>query len=46
MKIKQYREVSATHFDNDQAKGIDARVVIGKNDGGNNFCMRVVEIAP
>ena len=45
MKLKQYSEVSATHFDNDQAKGIDARVVIGKNDGGNNFFMRVFEIA-
>jgi len=46
MQLKQYREVSATHFDNDKAKGIDARVVIGKNDGGNNFYMRVFEIAP
>ncbi|MFA4903445.1 MAG: cupin domain-containing protein [Desulfobaccales bacterium] len=46
MQLKQYREVSATHFDNDQAKGIDARVVIGKNDGGDNFYMRVFEIAP
>lgn len=46
MKLEQYREVSPTHFDNDQAKGIDARVVIGKHDGGNNFYMRVFEIAP
>ncbi len=45
MKLKKYGEVSATHFDNDQAKGIDARVVIGKADGGNNFYMRVFEIA-
>ena len=45
MKLKQYREISATHFDNDQAKGIDARVIIGKADGGNNFYMRVFEIA-
>jgi quercetin dioxygenase-like cupin family protein len=46
MKIKEYAVESATHFDNEQAKGIAARVVIGKKDGGNNFCMRVFEIAP
>lgn len=46
MKIKQYTEVQPTHFDNDQAKTIDARVVLGKNDGANNFYMRVFEIAP
>jgi quercetin dioxygenase-like cupin family protein len=27
------------------AKGIAARVVIGKNDGANNFCMRVFEVS-
>ena len=46
MIIKQYAEVEATHFDSDVAKGIAARVVIGKQDGAPNFCMRVFEIAP
>ncbi len=46
MRIKQYGELEATLFDNDQAKGIAARVVIGKKDGANNFYMRVFEISP
>ncbi len=46
MKIKEYREVKAKHFDSEIAKGIAARVVIGKADGAPNFCMRVFEIGP
>jgi len=45
VKIKQYGEVEATHFNSDPAKGVAARVVIGKKDGAPNFCMRVFEIA-
>ncbi len=45
MKLKQYAEVEATHFNTDIAKGVAARVVIGKADGAPNFCMRVFEIA-
>jgi quercetin dioxygenase-like cupin family protein len=45
MKIIPYTDVKPTLIDNDKAKGIAARVVIGKNDGANNFCMRVFEIA-
>ncbi len=45
MKIIPYTDVKATHFDNDKAKGVAGRVVIGKNDGANNFCMRVFEIS-
>ena len=46
MKTTPYTQAQATHFDREPAKGIAARVVIGKNDGANNFCMRVFEIAP
>jgi quercetin dioxygenase-like cupin family protein len=46
MQIKEYAKVEATHFDNEQAKGVSARVVIGQQDGGDNFYMRVFEIAP
>ncbi len=46
MKIKQYGEVAATLFNSDIAKGVAARVVLGKADGAPNFCMRVFEIAP
>ncbi len=46
MEIKQYPSVEATHFNNDVAKGVAGRVLIGKADGAGNFCMRMFEIAP
>jgi quercetin dioxygenase-like cupin family protein len=46
MKTNPYTQAPATHFDSEPAKGIAARVVIGKSDGAPNFCMRVFEIAP
>lgn len=46
MKLINYKSVPATHFNNDQAKEIAGRVVAGKADGANNFCMRIFEIAP
>lgn len=46
MKLKSYVDIKPTHFDNGPARGVAARVVIGKNDGALNFCMRVFEIAP
>jgi quercetin dioxygenase-like cupin family protein len=46
MKINPYTQTRATHFASEAAKGIAARVVIGKSEGANNFCMRVFEIAP
>src|SRR5271157_3876636 len=45
MQIKNYSTMQATHFDNEAARGVDARVLIGKNDGANNFCMRIFEIS-
>ena len=45
MKIIEYADVKATNFDNDKAKGVAGRVVIGKNDGAGNFCMRIFEIS-
>lgn len=46
MRMKQYTDVEATYFDKPDIKGVAARVVIGKQDGANNFCMRVFDIAP
>jgi quercetin dioxygenase-like cupin family protein len=46
MKIINYTYVVPTNFDNDQAKGVAGRVVVGKADGASNFCMRIFEIAP
>ncbi len=44
MKIVAYSEVKPSFYDSPEAKGIAGRVVIGKNDNANNFCMRVFEI--
>ncbi|GLI33460.1 cupin domain-containing protein [Desulforhabdus amnigena] len=46
MKIIQYPEVEAHVFDKAPARGVKGRVVIGKNDGAENFCMRVFELSP
>lgn len=46
MKIIKYEDIKPTHFDNETAKGVTGRVVVGKKDGANNFCMRIFEIAP
>lgn len=46
MQFKTYSKVDAVSIENDVAKGIVARVVLGKADGACNFCMRVFEIAP
>ena len=37
MKINQYAEAEATHFENEVAKGVAARVVIGKKRAGRQF---------
>jgi quercetin dioxygenase-like cupin family protein len=46
VKIIHYTSVTPTHLDNEQVKGVSGRVVIGKKDDANNFCMRIFEIAP
>jgi quercetin dioxygenase-like cupin family protein len=46
MRIKQYAEVEATHFNGGEAKAVAARVVIGKQDDAKNFYMRVFAISP
>lgn len=45
MKVMPYAEAAATEYNNEKVKGVAARVVIGKADGAENFCMRVFEIA-
>ena len=45
MKILQYTDAKPAHFESGEAKGVAGRVVVGKNDGANNFCMRVFEIS-
>jgi len=45
MKVIHYSEAKAKVFDKDPAKGVTGRVVIGKEDGAKNFCMRIFELS-
>lgn len=45
MKISHYTEQEPVLIDSDAAKGVAGRVVIGKKDGAENFCMRVFELS-
>jgi quercetin dioxygenase-like cupin family protein len=45
MKIMQYSEATPHRFDEGVMAGTVGRVVIGKEDGARNFCMRVFELA-
>jgi len=44
MKIGKYTDVPEKTFDTDAIKGVEARVLIGKEDGAANFCMRLFAI--
>ncbi len=46
MKITSYQDCPATRFETETAKGVTGRVVIGKADQAENFCMRVFTLAP
>ncbi len=46
MEIISKENVPAKKFDSGEAKGIVARVLIGKACGAKNFVMRLFEIAP
>lgn len=46
MKKIYYTDPQPALINNDVAKGVAGRVLIGKADGADNFCMRVFEIDP
>ncbi len=46
MKVINYTEAETHIINNDIAQGVTGRVVIGKDDGAKNFCMRVFTLAP
>lgn len=46
MKITNYEDVVAHRLESETVKGVTGRVVIGKEDDANNFCMRVFSIEP
>ncbi len=45
MKICHYSDIEAVDFKG-RAEGVTGRVLIGKADGADNFCMRLIELAP
>lgn len=44
--IPHYSDSNGVDFDGDVVQGVTGRVVIGKDDGAPNFCMRVFTIEP
>ncbi len=44
MKITRITDIEPTLFNNDVAKGVEGRVLIGKKSGAENFCMRVFKL--
>ncbi len=46
MEVIEKKNIPAKIFDSGEAKGIEARVLIGKANGARNFVMRLFEIAP
>jgi len=46
MKIENYQNSPIHKYNGEAAKGVTGRVVIGKEDKAENFCMRVFTVAP
>lgn len=44
MKVTNYSGVMPIVMDNDMVKNVAGRLMIGKEDGAPNFCMRVFEM--
>ena len=46
MKVVNYKDVLPVVMDNAMVKNVAGRLMIGKEDGANNFCMRLFEMGP
>lgn len=46
MKIANYQDSPSYKYDSEAAKGVTGRVVIGKEDQADNFCMRIFTVEP
>jgi len=46
MKLIHYTEAAMKVFDDEKAKGVTGRVLIGKQAGAAHFCMRSFEVMP
>ena len=46
MKIIDYKDVAPRELTAATMRGVTGRVLIGKADGADHFCMRMIEVAP
>lgn len=46
MKVMHYSNETPLRIDNEVARGVSARLLIGKKDGAENFCMRLFQLDP
>ena len=46
MKVIHYSDIPPIAMNSDQVKHVAGRVLIGREDGASNFCMRRFEIGP
>ncbi len=46
MKVTHYKEILPVTMDNEMVKNVAGRVLIGREDGAPNFCMRLFEMGP
>ena len=44
MKVVNYKDVLPVVMDNEMVKNVAGRMMIGKEDGAENFCMRLFEM--
>ncbi|MCP4021421.1 MAG: cupin domain-containing protein [Desulfobacteraceae bacterium] len=44
MKVTHIKDILPVSMDNDQVKNVNGRLLVGKEDGATNFCMRYFEI--
>jgi len=44
MKIINYNDILPVTMDNDVVKNVAGRVMLGREDGARNFCMRLFEM--
>jgi len=46
MKVTNYKEILPVTMNNEMVKNVAGRVLIGREDGASNFCMRLFEMGP
>ena len=46
MKVSHYSKIPGKEMNNDMVKDVTGRILIGKEDGAANFCMRRFDLKP